>query len=153
MRLGIAVLLLAVAAPVAAQAPDERFPIPVQRMAPVYPREAARNGVEGFVEMEIEVRADGSVGEVEVLAAQPAHVFEDAALRAVKQWRFTPSKVASRRGFQTLEFKVEGVVRPEGVSVNLPAEAATPPVIKPTPQGIMLVPADSAPDAQKKPKP
>jgi protein TonB len=36
------------------------------------------------------VQTNGSVDKVEVRNASPADVFDDAAMRAVRQWRFEP---------------------------------------------------------------
>ena len=55
---------------------------------PEYPIEAARRRQEGWVDLEFTVRADGSVHEPIVRNAQPAGVFEQAAVRAVQTWRF-----------------------------------------------------------------
>jgi protein TonB len=58
------------------------------RVPPVYPPGARRAGIEGTVTVELAVRPDGSVGEVRVIDASPAGVFEGAVLRALRQWRF-----------------------------------------------------------------
>ena len=59
---------------------------------PQYPAGALRNGVEGEVEVEFTVRADGSVADVEVIRANPRGVFEQSAVRAVLRWQFTPKR-------------------------------------------------------------
>ncbi len=58
--------------------------------APVYPREAQRRGVEGWVDVEFTIAADGSTQEFKVLEAAPPGVFEQAALDSVQTWRFAP---------------------------------------------------------------
>lgn len=63
---------------------------PLKRIAPVYPPEAHRAGVQGFVEVELLVDASGKVSSVSVVNAKPARTFEAAATRAVKQWQFAP---------------------------------------------------------------
>jgi TonB family protein len=57
---------------------------------PDYPAEAARKRVEGWVDVEFTVRADGSVRDTLIRNAQPAGVFDQAAVRAVAKWRFKP---------------------------------------------------------------
>jgi protein TonB len=57
---------------------------------PRYPPLAERDGVEGWVDLEFTVAADGSVKDIKVTGAQPAGVFEDVALRAVTQWKYRP---------------------------------------------------------------
>ena len=63
---------------------------PVKRVEPQYPAEAARSGTQGFVEVEFTVDEGGKVASVSVVNAKPARVFEQSAVRAVKQWEFAP---------------------------------------------------------------
>lgn len=63
---------------------------PVKRVDPVYPIAAARAGQEGFVEVEFTVDDGGKVASVSVISAKPARTFEQAAVKAVKQWVFAP---------------------------------------------------------------
>ncbi len=55
-----------------------------------YPAQARRQGLEGYVTLNILVRADGSVGDVRVLDAQPPGAFEAAARDFVRSWSFQP---------------------------------------------------------------
>lgn len=57
---------------------------------PVYPESARKRGVEGWVELAFTVMPNGTVEDVEVRNASPANVFDDAALRAIRGWRFEP---------------------------------------------------------------
>lgn len=57
---------------------------------PVYPDAAQKRGIEGWVELAFTVTPQGTVDDVEVRNASPADVFDDAAVRAVRQWRFEP---------------------------------------------------------------
>lgn len=59
-------------------------------VAPTYPSDALKKGIEGWVELAFTVMPNGTVNEVEVRNASPAEVFDDAAIRAVRQWRFEP---------------------------------------------------------------
>jgi TonB family protein len=68
---------------------------------PVYPEAARKRGVEGWVELAFTVMPNGVVNDVEVRNASPANVFDDAAVRAIRQWRFKPverngEKIAQR---------------------------------------------------------
>jgi TonB family protein len=68
---------------------------------PVYPEAARKKGVEGWVELAFTVAPNGTVEDVEVRNASPANVFDDAAVRAIRGWRFEPverngEKVAQR---------------------------------------------------------
>jgi TonB family protein len=57
---------------------------------PVYPESARKRGVEGWVELAFTVMPNGTVEDVEVRNASPADVFDDAAVRAIRGWRFKP---------------------------------------------------------------
>ena len=65
------------------QAPQKVF-----QSKPVYPYKARQRNIEGFVKVKMLVRADGSVGDVSVLDAQPKGLFESSALKAIPQWKF-----------------------------------------------------------------
>jgi len=62
----------------------------VKMTAPQYPESARKRGIEGWVELAFTVMPNGSVDDVEVRNASPADVFDEAAIRAVRQWRFEP---------------------------------------------------------------
>ena len=74
----------------------------------VYPPRARAKGVTGSVTLSLVVEADGSVGAIEILDATPPGVFEDAAVAAVRRWRFEPGSYEGRavavRARQTLRF-------------------------------------------------
>jgi len=57
-----------------------------------YPAEAAKDGIKGFVVINILIGKDGSVELAKVLEAQPSGVFDNAALNAVRAWRFSPAR-------------------------------------------------------------
>ena len=59
---------------------------------PQYPYDALRNNIEGEVELEFTVLADGSVADVVVIRANPRGVFEQSAVRAVSRWQFMPKR-------------------------------------------------------------
>jgi TonB family protein len=62
----------------------------IKMTAPQYPESARKRGIEGWVELAFTVMPNGSVDDVEVRNASPADVFDDAAIRAVRQWKFEP---------------------------------------------------------------
>jgi len=82
----------------------------VKSAAPDYPREAFIKHQEGWVEVEFTVTAEGSVTNASVAGAQPARVFNDAALRAVQRWTFKPKmdngKAVEERMKRRIEFKL-----------------------------------------------
>ena len=84
--------------------------IPLQRIPPQYPRDAARNGITGWVQLEVQVNADGSVRNARVLDAKPKGLFEAAAMQAVLRWKFKPKMVnglpVEQKGAQKIEFNL-----------------------------------------------
>ena len=87
-------LPLTAALPIAddlAQAATAQAPTRLHVVPPVYPERAMSSRVEGTVELQYRIGADGSVHDVKVLNAQPEGVFNAAALTALSQWRFEPS--------------------------------------------------------------
>ena len=56
----------------------------------VYPEAARASGVEGRVVVRYDVTADGNVVNAVVEASEPPGVFDEAALAAVRSWRFRP---------------------------------------------------------------
>ncbi|MBE0567426.1 MAG: energy transducer TonB [Krumholzibacteria bacterium] len=66
------------------------------RAEPPYPYRARQRGIEGQVQVRLLVRADGSIGEVTILAADPEGVFEDAVRQTVPRWSFSPGMIGGR---------------------------------------------------------
>lgn len=71
-------------------------PRPVSRTPPKYPERARKKGISGRVELSLLISAAGGVQDARVLSAQPAGVFEEAALAAVRSWRFSPAMYEGR---------------------------------------------------------
>ena len=66
-----------------------RPPQKVLHVAPEYPAIARSSRTSGVVILEALIGEDGSVRDVRVLRSVP--LLDDAAMRAVRQWRFTPT--------------------------------------------------------------
>ncbi len=58
---------------------------------PPYPLAARRRGLEGRVVLKVEVLEDGSCGRLSVSRSSGHELLDQAALEAVKQWRFVPA--------------------------------------------------------------
>ena len=58
-------------------------------MKPVYPPEAAIKRIEGVVHVEILIDETGRVVEARVVGSVP--LLDEAALRTVREWLFTPA--------------------------------------------------------------
>ncbi len=65
-------------------------PVPVVRVNPQYPPRAAERGTEGWVELRFSISATGTVQDAEVTKSHPGQVFDRAALRAVRRWKYNP---------------------------------------------------------------
>ena len=64
----------------------------VQARPPLeYPAEAAKDGIKGYVVINILIGKDGSGEIAKVLESQPVGIFDQAALNAVRSWRFSPA--------------------------------------------------------------
>jgi len=69
----------------------DTLPSPIEPQAmPVYPRELKRQGVTGSALVTFMVTTDGKTDQVQIIQASH-RVFGEAAVEAVKQWRFTPA--------------------------------------------------------------
>jgi TonB family protein len=62
----------------------------IHSVDPVFPEEARERDLTGYVDLEFTVRWDGVVEDVTVLKSQPLGIFDQAAVAAVKQWRYRP---------------------------------------------------------------
>ena len=62
----------------------------LKSVQPVYPFSAQGKKLEGWVDVEFTVSEAGKVKDIAVRAASAPGVFEDAAVKAVSQWRYQP---------------------------------------------------------------
>lgn len=60
--------------------------------APDYPATSRRLGEEGRVLMKVLVSADGAADDVQIEKSSGSERLDDAAMKAVKRWRFIPAK-------------------------------------------------------------
>jgi protein TonB len=63
----------------------------LHRVEPDYPAEARQQQVQGPVVLDVRIGRDGAIQEVNLLSGQ--RLLADAAIAAVKQWRFKPRVV------------------------------------------------------------
>jgi TonB family protein len=64
---------------------------PISQPQPQYPERALEAEREGVVRLRLTIAPDGSVSDAVVLDARPRGWFENAALSAVRKWRYQPS--------------------------------------------------------------
>lgn len=87
--------------PAAPPPPAEPQPAPVilpnaeaselNNPAPAYPRQSQRLKEKGTVTLEILVKADGTVGDIQVKKSTGFKRLDDAAVKAIRRWRFIPA--------------------------------------------------------------
>ena len=90
LALGIGLDLDILGGPNLGAAVSDSDPVPVVRVNPQYPPRAAERGTEGWVELRFTISASGTVQDAEVMKSHPGHVFDRAALRAVRRWKYNP---------------------------------------------------------------
>jgi TonB family protein len=61
----------------------------LERVTPIYPREAQSRGISGDVILDATIARNGSIGKVTIISG-PADL-RDAAVTAVRKWRFSPA--------------------------------------------------------------
>jgi len=125
-------------------------PIKLVDKRPNYPSAMANTGIEGRVNLEAVIGVDGAVRTMRTIDTTNAE-FEQAAMDAVRQWRFTPTLLTCVPTDVTMNvlimFKPERVVPPVPPAAPsappTPAAAGAPPV----------PPAPPAPAASRVPQP
>ena len=68
----------------------DQAPVPIRKVTPEFPEAARKLGASGKVLLKFLVKTDGSVTKASVVEASPAGLFDQSALNAVINWRFTP---------------------------------------------------------------
>jgi len=85
--------------------------VPLVRINPQYPRDAAMNQIEGYVTIESTITETGSVRNPRVIDARPPRVFDREAIRAILRWKFKPRIIdgvaVERQATQTIDFNLD----------------------------------------------
>ena len=79
---------------------------PVKKVKPVYPPEAEAQHIQGRVKVRLSVALDGTVTDAQILSAEPAGVFEESVLAAVRQYRFKKDGTTYQAD-QEIVFKID----------------------------------------------
>jgi bla regulator protein BlaR1 len=80
---------------------------PIIRIEPKYPVEAAKNRIEGFVQLDFTIDSAGKTQDIRVLNAEPKDVFEKESIRALSQWEYTPNPNAKERFSVQLDYLMD----------------------------------------------
>lgn len=85
--------------------------VPLVRIQPQYPRDAAVQQIEGYVTIRFTIDTTGSVRNPRVIDSDPPRVFDREAIRAILRWKFKPRVVdgqaVERRATQTIDFTLD----------------------------------------------
>jgi protein TonB len=85
--------------------------IPIVVIRPMYPRDAAMQGLEGWVKVAFIITEVGTVKEPRVIDADPPRIFNREALRAILKWKFKPRVVdgvaVEREATQVIDFSLD----------------------------------------------
>ncbi|MBA6253249.1 MULTISPECIES: M56 family metallopeptidase [unclassified Colwellia] len=79
---------------------------PIQRVNPRYPEQAAKDNIEGSVVLTFDIMTNGAVENVAVINSKPAGVFDQAALKALKQWKYSVSDHMLKNALVQLDFSM-----------------------------------------------
>ena len=85
----------------------------LHRQNPTYPKNAAIKGMQGWVTLQFDINADGSVHKTRVLDSFPPQTFDEVSIKAIKKWRFKATYLAGINphpiaATQTVAFKLAG---------------------------------------------
>jgi TonB family protein len=78
----------------------------VKSVTPEYPSKAQRRQIEGYVDLHFTTNEAGEVVDVSVAKAEPADMFEEAATRALKKWKFKPLMIDGEASSQRLALRM-----------------------------------------------
>ncbi len=64
--------------------------VPIVRVQPQYPLRASERGIEGWVEVMFTISKAGTVKDPLVTNSHPSSIFDRAALKAIRKWKYNP---------------------------------------------------------------
>jgi TonB family protein len=104
---------------------EVKRPALIHHVAPVYPKEAVENRIVGTVRVDIVIATDGAVLEVKV--AERVHpLLDEAAAKAVSQWKYVPTKVNGEPVELTMTVDVPFALLPASATAATLAQASDP---------------------------
>jgi TonB family protein len=106
---GLLVMAVAMAVHAADAHPSDNKRALKTKVMPEYPELAKRVNIKGAVRLELLVKPDGHVNKVSVLGGNP--VLVQAAVEAVKKWRYVPASTESTIVVK-LDFNPAGISEP-----------------------------------------
>ena len=88
----------------------------IHRVAPEYPTTAARQRIEGFVDVQFLITREGTVENITISNASPADIFDRAAIAAVSAWRYNPRVVEGQPVASPEQVRVEFKLDPQAAA-------------------------------------
>lgn len=89
---------------------NDRSPRALTRTPPEYPPLARQKGLSGFVILKIYVDRSGVVEDVKIAESVPSGIFDQAAILAVRSWKFDPAikngQVVAEWATQKMKFEL-----------------------------------------------
>ena len=64
----------------------------ISRSPPRYPNRALKASTEGWVQVKFAITKEGIPVDIEVMDSDPKETFDEAAIKSVKKWRFSPAR-------------------------------------------------------------
>ncbi|MCH1918279.1 TonB family protein [Shewanella sp. A3A] len=86
---------------------DVTATMPINRVEPNYPTEAAKQRIEGHVSFKFDITAAGNVTNVRVIDSQPQGMFDHEATVALEQWQYPASGAEQKDMMVQLAFQLE----------------------------------------------
>jgi len=73
-------------------------PVPIQNPMPIYPAKFRKTGIQGVVVLDVEVLANGNVGDVRVMKSLLSgdNGLDEAAVEMVRTWMFKPAMLNNK---------------------------------------------------------
>jgi TonB family protein len=99
--------------PAPAEAVRQAAPLTAENRPPAYPLLARKRGWEGTVVLMVRVLEDGRVQSVKVHSSSSFKLLDEAALQAVRRWRFQPGTRGGRAAAMQVLVPVHFVLRDE----------------------------------------
>jgi protein TonB len=89
----------------------DRLPVRIRRIEPLYPASARRFGLTGWVALEFVITVKGTTRDIRVVDSKGGRRFEEAAVSAVRGWRYRPGTIHGQpvpvRGAIKIIFRLE----------------------------------------------
>lgn len=88
---------------------------PTMRIEPLYPIQAAQQGISGSVVLKYDITPSGNTTNISVVKAKPEATFDKEAKKALQQWQYKPSSI----GYQDVLVQLDFVINSDVESSNL----------------------------------